>query len=126
MRALYGFQVFEDIMNIKLTEQYIEDLGRPIIENILDAHAKSNYKQVTLHFTDEMKSGLSIEIFEESIINDQHGEIASITYLGCLDKCNSFQLLWKVKYEKDAVDVLWQMYLADLNENTQVVGLVFG
>jgi len=117
-----------DAMNIKLTEQSIESLGRPIIENIIDAHIKSDYDQVSLSFTDEMKSNLSSSKFEDAIKNHLAplGNVASINYLGYLVKSDLFQLLWKVKYEKGTEDILWQMYLTDLNENAKVAGLWFG
>jgi hypothetical protein len=114
-------------MNIKLTEQNIESLGRPIIENIIAAHSKSNYDQVTLHFTDELKETLLPSEFEDVIRNHLGalGKATSISYLGYLIKNDSFQLLWKVKYEKGDEDILWQMYLTELNEVTKVDGIRF-
>ncbi len=115
-------------MNIELTEQSFERLGQSIIENIIDAHIKSDYDQLSLHFTDELKSKLLPSDFEDAIKNHlgSLGKATSISYLGYLNKSDSFQLLWKVKYEKGNEEILWQMYITELNEAIKVDGLRFG
>jgi len=118
----------ENILSNVLTEEYVEAIGRPIMENILKAHVDSNYQQATMHFTNEFKSDLSIEEFKQAVKCElsQLGSISSTNYLGYLNKNKSFLLLWKVKYEKGMDDVLWKLHLNELSENAQVECIWFG
>lgn len=115
---------------MKLTEQNAEAIGQPILDNILRAHADSDYGLLTERFSKDLKEVLTEETFREAVQNElsTYGKVSSTTYLGHLNRKGELQLLWKVSYGKGKEDILWEIYLGEVKDSggVEVLGLWFG
>ena len=110
------------------TEKLIKSIGEPIFKNIMKANSAGDYSQLAKDFSDSMKVGLPIEKFKEAqeeFLNSL-GEVISMEYLCYLNKVRNYQLLWKVQYKNSDEEVLWQLFLGDIDTNPKVEGLLFG
>ena len=103
-------------------------INETIFHNVMDAHSSSDYDKLTLYFSENMKAHLPKDKFDEVINNYIHslGKIKTMDFLGCLNKVKTELFLWKVTYEKSEEDVLWQMYLLDIDTEPKIEGLWFG
>ena len=113
---------------MKLTEKTAEQIGQPILDNMLKAHRESDYELLTELFSEDLKLVLTEDIFKEAIQNElsTYGKVSSTTYLGHLKRKGELQLLWKVSYAKDKEDILWELYLGQVEGKVEVLGLWFG
>ncbi|MBL4583570.1 MAG: hypothetical protein JKX83_03030 [Pseudomonadales bacterium] len=113
---------------MKLTEQNAEAIGQPILDSILKAHAESDYAVLSEFLSADLKLVLTEEVFKEAIQNElsTYGTVRSTTYLGHLNRKGELQLLWKISYAKGQEDVLWELYLGEVNDKIEVLGLWFG
>ena len=115
---------------MKFTEENAEALGQPILDSVLKAHAESDYELLTKFFSKDLKGVLTEETFREAIQNElsTYGKVSSTTYLGHLNRKGELQLLWKVSYAKGKEDILWELYLGEVenSDGVEVLGLWFG
>lgn len=110
---------------MSLSEQEFEELVRPVIENIVQSHANGDYAQASIHFSDELKSGItqkSSEEARESKLKDC-GKASSIEFLGSVKNSNRTILLWRAVHNLE--EVLWQVWLSKDNDVKNIIGLKY-
>lgn len=113
-------------MTIDLTKLDAESIGRPIMVDILNAHLANDYEMLTKHCSNQLKQSLTPDQFTQAVDNLRPmGKALSIEYLGYLNRVNEGQLLWKIRYENAKEDLLWQLYLSEIDSEIRVVGLWF-
>ena len=68
----------------------------------------------------------SREFFDEVVENLKPvGRMKSIQYLTRLNKPEHHHLAWKVTYEKEDEDLLWELLFTSLNGDKKLIGLGF-
>ncbi|ROU02099.1 hypothetical protein EB809_00935 [Marinobacter sp. R17] len=108
-----------------ITSDNAEAIGRPIIEQIITAHLNSDYDHL-LAQVPTIRGKVPQEEFEEAAANlEPFGNVRSIEYLGHFAKVKEHLVLWRVRYERADEDILWHLYLSDLESEVQTVGLFF-
>ena len=112
-------------MRITINSENAEQIGRPIIESIIDAHANSDYHRL-VELIPSMKGNFSQEEFLRAVVAlEPLGNIQSIEYLGHFSKVKEHLVLWRAKYEQGEEDIFWHLYLSDLEDQVKAVGLFF-
>ncbi|GGX71458.1 hypothetical protein [Saccharospirillum salsuginis] len=102
-----------DIMAEQISNENAELIGRPVIENIIDAHVNADYDRL-VELIPGMKGQLSTEEFNEAVSKlSPMGKVVSIEYIGHLNKVKEHLLLWKVSYDLGEEEILWHLYLSD-------------
>jgi len=93
-----------------------------LLETVIRLHEKSDYKEYLKKFP-EIEGR---EYFDEAVDNLKPvGRMKSIEYLTRLNKPNHHILAWKVQYEKEDEDLLWELHLAGSDGHEKLVGLGF-
>lgn len=109
----------------QINSENAEQIGRPFIENIIEAHTNSDYNQLIGRIPD-LEGKMPVEEFDEAAANlEPLGNVVSIDYLGQFEKVKEHLVLWRVRYELAEEDVLWHLYLSDKDGDIKVVGLFF-
>jgi len=117
----------EELKPLDNNDANIVGIATPIFNNIIDAHQTGDYEKLDAHLSEAMRQGLTRQKFD-SVIKDhlnQLGGVKETVYLGWLRKKESTQALWKAKYEKDNLELLWQLFLATSGNEVKVVRLWF-
>jgi uncharacterized protein YozE (UPF0346 family) len=98
-----------------------------IFADVLAAHSQNDYARLAPYLSEAMQAGLTVEVFEQ--IFEEHiqplGPPGAPEYLGCLQKADAIQALWKVAYAEAGIELLWQLFLVDDGERTELGGLLF-
>jgi hypothetical protein len=117
----------EDLKPLNDNDPYIVDIATPIFNNIIDAHQTGDYEKLAVHLSEAMKQGLNRQNFDSVVkcFFTQLGGIKKTAYLGRLRKKESTHILWKVRYEKDNQELLWQLFLARSSSGVKLVGLLY-
>ena len=100
----------------QMQEENAESLGTPIIEKLIQSVSTQNfdlYCQI-LPKTLKESSDEILEIFNEAATAlKPMGIVISIKYLAHTKIDDVHRLIWKVQYQKDDEDLLWQLMLTD-------------
>ena len=108
-----GFRKFDD-SSVSIVNQ--------LLETVIRFHEQSDFQGYIQKFP-ELDSR---EFFDEVVVNLKPvGRIKSIQYLTRLNKPKHHQLAWKVQYEKEDEDLLWELHLSGTNGDEKLVGLGF-
>ena len=117
----------KDLKPLDNNDADIVDIATPIFNNIIDAHQTGDYEKLAVHLSEAMRQGLNRQKFD-SVVKchlTQLGSIKETVYLGRLRKKESTHTLWKVQYEKDNQELLWQLFLARSSNGVKLVGLLY-
>ena len=97
-------------------------IGSELLETVIRLHEKSDFQGYVQKFP-ELDDR---EFFDEVVLNLKPvGRMKSIQYLTRLNKPKHHQLVWKVQYEKEDEDLLWELYLSGSNGKEKLIGLGF-
>lgn len=118
-------------MKAGINDDNAERIGRPLIERVIEAHADSDYERL-IELVPDAQGTLTEEEFAEACAGlEALGDVVSIEYLGQFEKVKEHLVLWRVKYERADEDIIWHLYLAKEEGETddaagiRVVGLFF-
>ncbi len=109
-----------------LSDAELERSAAPFLESVLKAHQTRNYQSVAPLFTERLKQAITEEHFVETTKAHLDGLNAKeMTYLGSLKKPDRMQTVWKVKYENNGLELLWQVFLVNEGNEIKIDGLLF-
>lgn len=112
-------------MQNTITSENAELIGKPLIEQIIDAHTALDYDRL-VELIPDMAGKVSEEEFIEAATElKEFGDVLSIEYLGEFSKVKEHLVLWRVRYELREEDVFWHLYLSKEEGDVKVVGLFF-
>ena len=109
---------------LKETEQKVQAIADPIIDNILQAMKKGDYGAFTRDFERGLKQKLDSTLFESrrEEYKKKIGEYGSRTYLGSLDQGGMTVILWKSRFSGTDDDVLLKLFLSKEGDRILVKG----
>lgn len=116
-----------DAQALSGSDSEIRALAQPVFDEVMAAHEAADYARLLPHLSAEMQEAMTEETFEEIV--GEHlaslGDLSATDYLGSLHKADATQVLWKARYSESDAEVLWQLFLAQVDGKVQVVGLLF-
>ncbi len=110
------------IVHRPLDNEFIVSVANPMLEAVIRLHEKPDYAG----YIDKFPHLEGQEFFDEAVQNLKPvGRMKSIEYLAHFYKPSHYILAWKVQYEKEDEDLLWELHLSDLNGESNLIGLGF-
>ena len=101
-----------------------ESLGTPIIEKLLQSVSTLNFDLYCQILPETLKESSDeiLEIFNEAaMVLKPMGNVISIKYLAHTKIHDVHKLIWKVQYQKDDEDLLWQLMLTDGEDEGEMI-----
>jgi hypothetical protein len=93
----------------------LKDKLKKLAVSMISAHQEFSFKNMGI-LMDQSEILKNDTFFTKDKFNEvceklkeKCGEMKSVEYIGSLDKGESLQTLWKVKYTKTEQEMLWQM-----------------
>lgn len=109
------------------TNEEVEKIADPIMDNILKEMYAGDYQNFSKDFDDNMKDFLNEGKFrtDTKAIIDEIGEYSSREYLGFLNQDNMTVVLWKGEFKGTENDILIKLVLSKRGNKYCVMGLWF-
>ena len=104
------------------TDQMVEFIATPILDNILEGMKSHDYRKVSADFDVSMKSFPEKEFYR---ISDLFGYYKEKQYLGFYIKSKMTIVLWKARFDKMEDDVLVTLVVSKEADKYVVTGLWF-
>jgi len=105
-----------------------ESIGRPFIEKILTSFVTSDFKLHCQSLPETSTGNLQErkELFDEAVgVLKPMGDMISFHYVARAKRSNLHTLFWKVHYQKEDQDLLFNLTLSDNDGEVEVYGLGF-
>ena len=100
-----------------------------LAEAMIEAHYDFNFKEMSFLMDQSVISQEGTFFKEEKFkqvcetLKNNCGKLISIESLGILNKVDSLQTLWKVKYSETEREMLWQMIVTDQSGEYKIVSM---
>lgn len=103
------------------TDERIEEIANPMLNNILDGIKTGNTKK----YSKDFKASRRMFMQKHDLVQAQIGNWKAYQYLGFLNRETETVVLWKGRFAKTDNDVLIKMAISKENGKYLVVGLWF-
>ena len=103
------------------TDERIEEIANPILNNILDGIKMGNAKK----YSKDFKASRRMFMQKYDQVQARIGNWKAYQYLGFLNRETETVVLWKARFNKTDNDVLIKMAISKENGKYLVVGLWF-
>ncbi|MBW1992152.1 MAG: DUF3887 domain-containing protein [Deltaproteobacteria bacterium] len=112
---------------IGTTDQQVQALADPILDNLLAGLNEGNYQKYSRDFDQTLKESVPEAKFKQvrSQILKKIGQYQSRKYLGFLNQNKFTVALWKGKFSGTASDILIKLVTSKRQNKVVVVGLWF-
>lgn len=109
------------------TEESVQAIAEPILDNILDGFAKNDYAKYTKDFDMTLKESISEQKFIQTRqqILDWIGNYQIREFLGFLNRGKMTVVIWKGIFDKSKEDVLIKLVVSERKGQYFVTGLWF-
>lgn len=94
--------------NLGDTEESAVAKVHSVILQVIDAHTRCDYEKFSSLCTDEFIDQIDEEVFIETCndMNPNYGPLETLAYLGCLNRIELVQFLWRGKFHNAQEDIL--------------------
>ena len=120
----------EPVIDINAGQTEVEKKSEKIIENMMDAINKLDYKQFSKDFADDLKKKIDEKKFKKvfGAMNANFGPLSKKLYLGTLKKGPLMIYLWKANFEKLPEDnqMLLRLIMDDSQKEPKIYGFDVG